>query len=56
MNIARPDSRRGRHTCPLPGGQLQRVTRDPRYARHAGRNIHEFDGRVVEQPVEMAAS
>jgi putative ABC transport system ATP-binding protein len=32
------------------------VTHDPRYARHAQRMIHVFDGRVVEQPAEMAAS
>jgi putative ABC transport system ATP-binding protein len=31
------------------------VTHDPRYARHAQRNIHLFDGRVVNQPVELAA-
>src|SRR5580765_2224597 len=29
-----------------------RVTHDPRYARHADRGIHLFDGRVVDQPVE----
>jgi hypothetical protein len=32
------------------------VTHDPRYARHVARNIHLFDRRVVEHPVEMAAS
>jgi putative ABC transport system ATP-binding protein len=31
------------------------VTHDPRYARHAQRNIHLFDGRVVEQHLQMAA-
>ena len=25
------------------------VTHDPRYARHADRSIHLFDGRVVEE-------
>ena len=25
------------------------VTHDPRYARHAERSIHLFDGRVVEE-------
>jgi putative ABC transport system ATP-binding protein len=25
------------------------VTHDPRYARHAERTIHLFDGRVVEE-------
>jgi putative ABC transport system ATP-binding protein len=32
------------------------VAHDPRYARHTERNIHLFDGRVVAQPLEMAAS
>jgi len=31
------------------------VTHDPRYARHADRHIHLFDGRVVEAPVDLAA-
>jgi putative ABC transport system ATP-binding protein len=31
------------------------VTHDPRYARHADRTIHLFDGRVVEEPMELAA-
>jgi putative ABC transport system ATP-binding protein len=30
------------------------VTHDPRYARHADRSIHLFDGRVVEEHMEMA--
>jgi len=34
------------------GATLCMVTHDPRYARHAERHIHLFDGRVVEQPVE----
>ncbi len=38
------------------GATICMVTHDPRYARHAQRNIHLFDGRVVEQPVEMAES
>jgi putative ABC transport system ATP-binding protein len=25
------------------------VTHDPRYARHADRSIHLFDGRVIEE-------
>jgi putative ABC transport system ATP-binding protein len=25
------------------------VTHDPRYARHADRQVHLFDGRVVEE-------
>jgi putative ABC transport system ATP-binding protein len=38
------------------GATICMVTHDPRYARHAERHIHLFDGRVVEQPLEMAAS
>jgi ABC-type lipoprotein export system ATPase subunit len=38
------------------GATICMVTLDPRYARHAERNIHLFDGRVVAQPLEMAAS
>jgi putative ABC transport system ATP-binding protein len=25
------------------------VTHDPRWAKHAGRSVHLFDGRVVEE-------
>jgi putative ABC transport system ATP-binding protein len=25
------------------------VTHDPRYARHASRTVHLFDGRIVEE-------
>ena len=38
------------------GATICMVTHDPRYARHAQCNIHLFDGRVVAQPFEMAAS
>jgi putative ABC transport system ATP-binding protein len=31
------------------GATICMVTHDPRYARHAGRSIHLFDGRVVEE-------
>jgi putative ABC transport system ATP-binding protein len=44
------------HELHRAGATICMVTHDPRYARHAGRNIHLFDGRVVEHPVEMAAS
>ena len=44
------------HELHRGGATICMVTHDPRYARHAERNIHLFDGRVVEQPVEMAAS
>jgi putative ABC transport system ATP-binding protein len=31
------------------GSTICMVTHDPRYARHADRSIHLFDGRVVEE-------
>jgi putative ABC transport system ATP-binding protein len=34
------------------GATICMVTHDPRYARHANRNIHLFDGRVVTEPNE----
>jgi putative ABC transport system ATP-binding protein len=41
------------------GATICMVTHDPRYARHAGRNIHLFDGRVVSEvearALELAA-
>jgi len=37
------------------GATICIVTHDPRYARHAERHIHLFDGRVVDQPVEELA-
>jgi len=36
------------------GATICMVTHDPRYARHADRSIHLFDGRVVEEHLEMA--
>ena len=30
------------------------ITHDPRYARHADRHVHLFDGRVVDEPMELA--
>lgn len=44
------------HELHRAGVTICMVTHDPHYARHAERNIHLFDGRVVEQPLEMAAS
>jgi putative ABC transport system ATP-binding protein len=35
------------------GATICMVTHDPRYARHADRSIHLFDGRVVEENVEV---
>jgi putative ABC transport system ATP-binding protein len=36
------------------GATICMVTHDPRYARYADRNIHLFDGRIVEETVEVA--
>ena len=36
------------------GATLCMVTHDPRFARYAERTIHLFDGRVVEETVEVA--
>jgi putative ABC transport system ATP-binding protein len=38
------------------GATICMVTHDPRYARHAERSIHLFDGRVVDTPIEMTAT
>ena len=35
------------------GATLCMVTHDPRFARHADRTVHLFDGRVVEETVEV---
>ena len=37
------------------GATICMVTHDPRYARHADRNIHVFDGRVVDETAGVAA-
>jgi putative ABC transport system ATP-binding protein len=37
------------------GATICMVTHDPRYAAHADRSIHLFDGRVVDEPVELSA-
>ena len=42
------------HELHRAGATICMVTHDPRYARHAERNIHLFDRRVVTQPVEVA--
>jgi putative ABC transport system ATP-binding protein len=34
------------------GATICMVTHDPRYARHADREIHLFDGRIVEEKSE----
>jgi len=41
------------HSLHGEGSTICMVTHDPRYARHAERTIHLFDGRVVEE--QMAA-
>jgi putative ABC transport system ATP-binding protein len=45
------DLMRGLHQ---DGATICMVTHDPRFARHAERTIHLFDGRVVEETVEVA--
>ncbi|HRJ48229.1 MAG TPA: ABC transporter ATP-binding protein, partial [Opitutaceae bacterium] len=37
------------------GATIVMVTHDVRFARHADRTIHIFDGRVVEEQVEATA-
>jgi putative ABC transport system ATP-binding protein len=39
------------HELHQNGATICMVTHDPRYARHAGRTIHLFDGRIVDPPV-----
>ncbi|MDD5543572.1 MAG: ABC transporter ATP-binding protein [Acidobacteriia bacterium] len=36
------------------GATICMVTHDPRFARHADRTVHLFDGRIVEENVEVA--
>jgi putative ABC transport system ATP-binding protein len=43
------------HELYQTGATICMVTHDPRYARHANRNIHLFDGRVVEDPTLVVA-
>jgi putative ABC transport system ATP-binding protein len=56
------DSRNGEAVMELmrelhrAGATLCMVTHDPRYARHADRTIHLFDGRIVEESVEAEES
>src|SRR5947209_2251720 len=40
----------------MNGATICMVTHDPRYARHAERSIYLFDGRVVEERMEMAVT
>ena len=41
------------HELHQAGATICMVTHDPRYARHAQRNIHLFDGRIVDEPMEV---
>jgi putative ABC transport system ATP-binding protein len=38
------------------GATICMVTHDPRFARHAGREIHLFDGRIVDERVAIATA
>jgi putative ABC transport system ATP-binding protein len=38
------------------GATICMVTHDARFARHADRTIHMFDGRVVEETFEAVAN
>jgi putative ABC transport system ATP-binding protein len=55
------DSRNGEAVMELltelhrSGSTICMVTHDPRFARHADRTVHLFDGRVVEEGVEAAS-
>jgi len=44
------------HELFMNGATICMVTHDPRYARHAQRQIHLFDGRVVDESVALAAA
>jgi putative ABC transport system ATP-binding protein len=54
------DSRNGEavmdllHELHTAGSTIIMVTHDSRFARHAGRTVHLFDGRVVSEAVEAA--
>ena len=41
------------HELHQAGATICMVTHDPRYTRHAQRNIHLFDGRIVDEPMEV---
>ena len=38
------------------GATICMVTHDPRFARHADRQVHLFDGRIVEESVESSVA
>ena len=49
--IENPEALRELHR---EGATICMVTHDPRFARHADRAVHLFDGRIVEEQVEPA--
>jgi putative ABC transport system ATP-binding protein len=38
------------------GATICMVTHDPRFARHAERQVHLFDGRIVEESFEPSSA
>jgi putative ABC transport system ATP-binding protein len=42
------------HELHREGATICMVTHDPRFARHADRQIHLFDGRIVEENVTVS--
>ena len=42
------------HELHRGGATIIMVTHDPRFARHAQRTVHMFDGKVVGEPMAMA--
>ena len=44
------------HELHQNGATICMVTHDPRYARHAERSIHLFDGRVVDEPMDQVVA
>ena len=44
------------HSLHRSGSTIVMVTHDTRFARHAERTIHVFDGRVVEEQVEAGSA
>ena len=44
------------HELHQNGATICMVTHDPRYARHAERTIHLFDGKIVDAPLESEVS
>ena len=44
------------HELYMNGATICMVTHDPRYARHAHRQIHLFDGHIVAEPTALAVA